>query len=101
MSRQMVDPPFQTQLAHDGVDPGKPSTAELPALEPVLSLLTINIVLARYETALWVHVTAEMPWYESAVGVSYCLPKHPTKLSLCTKIHVSEEKLSSQADRWL
>ncbi len=49
MAPKMVDPAFETELPHKGVNPGEACTSILPALEPGFGLLGVDVVGASWE----------------------------------------------------
>lgn len=54
VATEMVYPPFLSELAHQGVDPGEACLAPFPAIEPGLGFRAIDMVVTGYELVRWV-----------------------------------------------
>lgn len=88
VTTEVVYPPFLSELAHQGVNPGKACLAPFPAIEPGFGFGTIDVVVAGYETIRWVNFGGQMPWDESAMAVSICLSEGIAESCLSPEIHI-------------
>lgn len=91
---EMVDPAFEPQLAHQGVDPGEACAALFPALEPGFCLLGVDGVGACDEVGVRVDFGGEVPGDEAGGGVVVGLGEGVAEGGLGGEIHVSEEELA-------
>lgn len=73
VAAEVMDPAVVAELAHEGVDPGEAGDAGLPAPEPCLCLLVVDVVVARDEAGFWIALGGEVPGDEAAVRVRCCL----------------------------
>ena len=49
VATEMVYPPFFSELAHQGVDPGEACLAPFPAIEPGFGFRAVDVVVSGYE----------------------------------------------------
>lgn len=73
VATEMVYPPFQSELAHQGVDPREACPAPFPAIKPGVRLGAIDLVVAGNATIRRVDFGWQMPGNEPAMAVSVCL----------------------------
>lgn len=97
---EVVDPPFLSQLSHDGVNPRKACLTVAPALKPDFCFLAIDFVGAGGEFGADVDFAGEVPGDEAAVAVVVGLSETPAQGGLGGEVHVSEEELTCQALWW-
>lgn len=99
VAAEVVDPAVVAELAHEGVDPGEAGCAGLPAAEPGLGLVAVDVVVARGEARVRVALGGEVPGDEAAVGVGGRLGKGRAEGGLGGEVHVAEEDLADEALR--
>ena len=73
VATEMVYPPFLSELAHQGVDPGEACLAPLPAIEPDFGFGAIDVVVPGYEAVSWVDFGGKVPRQKSAMVITVCL----------------------------
>ena len=101
VTTEMVDPAFESELAHECVDEWEACEAVFPTEEPFLGLGGVVLVTPCDEVVFWGDDGGERPGDEAAVGVVDCLSEGVASCCLGAEIHVAEEELTNERDGWL